>query len=169
MPFEVIIRPRKKRCQRTLPGVKPAALEIIRRYFLFPRRNEFRLWTLNQPSYPYLKYIAGRAALSISATVRFLNGLTGFLRKAGSLVRLDIIHPHALQRMEERGASREEVRRTIEAGRVFPARFGRQKYGMTFSFGNYWRAQLYEHKHIEAYCVVDGEDIIVVTVVVKYF
>jgi len=80
-----------------------------------------------------------------------------------------IIHPHALQRMEERGASREEVRRTIEAGRVSPARFGRQKYGMTFSFGNYWRAQLYEHKHIEAYCVVDGEDIIVVTVVVKYF
>jgi hypothetical protein len=28
MPFEVIIRPRKKRCQRTLPGVKPAGVLI---------------------------------------------------------------------------------------------------------------------------------------------
>jgi len=80
-----------------------------------------------------------------------------------------IIHPHALQRMEERGASKEEVGLTIEMGLVSPARFGRQKYGMTFSFGNYWRGELYEYKHIEAYCVIDGDDIIVVTVVVKYF
>jgi hypothetical protein len=70
--------------------------------------------------------------------------------------------------MEERGASREEVRWTIETGRVSQARFGRQRYEKTFSFGNSWRAQLYEHKHIEAYCVIDGDDIIVVTVVVKY-
>jgi hypothetical protein len=28
MPFEVIIRPRKKRCQRTLPGVKPVGVLI---------------------------------------------------------------------------------------------------------------------------------------------
>ncbi len=80
-----------------------------------------------------------------------------------------IIHPHALQRMEERGASNEEVRLTIEMGQVSPARFGRQRYGMTFSFRNYWRTQFYKYKHIEAYCVIDGDDIIVVTVVVKYF
>jgi len=121
---------------------------------------------LNKPSYPWLKYIAGRAATSISEK----SGVFGAsCYKEGNSYVAIIIHPHALQRMEERGASREEVRRTIEAGRVSQARFGRQRYGMTFSFGNYWRAQLYEHKHIEAYCVVDGEDIIVVTVVVKYF
>ena len=80
-----------------------------------------------------------------------------------------IIHPHALQRMEERGTTSEEVLRTIKAGRISPARFGRQRYGRTFSYGDLWRAQFYEHKHVEAYCVVDGEDIIVVTVVVKYF
>jgi hypothetical protein len=31
------------------------------------------------------------------------------------------------------------------------------------------RKQFYEHKHIEVYGVDEGEDIIVVTVVVKYF
>jgi len=80
-----------------------------------------------------------------------------------------IIHPHALQRMEERGASKEEVQRAIENGRMLPAKFGRRISGMTFPYGDYWREQFYEHKHIEVYSVGEGEDIIVVTVVVKYF
>lgn len=80
-----------------------------------------------------------------------------------------IIHPHAFQRMEERGASRTEVLKTIEMGRTSPAKSGRKRYGMIFSFGDYWRGQLYGHKHIEVLCVDEGEDIIVITVVVKYF
>jgi len=80
-----------------------------------------------------------------------------------------IIHPHALQRMEERGASQEEIQRTIENGHVLPAKFGRRTYGMTFPFGDYWREHFYEHKQIEVYGVTEGEDIIVETVVVKYF
>jgi hypothetical protein len=80
-----------------------------------------------------------------------------------------IIHPHAVQRMEERGATREDVLRTIEMGRISSARFGRRRYGRTFPFSDYWRGQFYEHKHVEVYCVDEGEDIIVVTVVVKYF
>jgi hypothetical protein len=79
------------------------------------------------------------------------------------------IHPHAVQRMDERGATREEVLKTIEMGRTSPARSGRRRYGMTFTYGGYWRGQLYGHKHIEVLCVDEGEDIIVITVVVKYF
>ena len=80
-----------------------------------------------------------------------------------------LIHPHALQRMEERGASEEEIQRAVESGLVLPAKFGRKKYGMTFPYGDYWREQFYEYKLIEVYGVDEGEDIIVVTVVVKYF
>jgi hypothetical protein len=45
-----------------------------------------------------------------------------------------IFHPHALQRMDERGVTK-----------------------------------FYEHKHLEVYCIDEGEDILVITVVVKYF
>jgi hypothetical protein len=71
--------------------------------------------------------------------------------------------------MEERGATREEVLRTIRAGQLSPARFGRTRYGMTISYEDFWRAQFCKHKHIEAYCAVEGNDLIVVTVIVKYF
>jgi len=71
--------------------------------------------------------------------------------------------------MEERGASEEEIQRAIENGHARPAKFGRRIYGMTFPYGDYWREQFYEYKHIEVYGVDEGEDIIVVTIVVKYF
>ena len=80
-----------------------------------------------------------------------------------------LIHPHALQRMDERGASEEEIQRAVESGLVLSAKFGRKKYGMTFPYGDDWREQFYEHKQLEVYGVDEGEDIIVVTVVVKYF
>lgn len=80
-----------------------------------------------------------------------------------------IIHPHALQRMEERGATREEVLETIETGRMSPGKFDRRIHEMTCAYGDFWRSQLYEYKHIEVYSIEDGEDVIVVTVVVKYY
>ena len=80
-----------------------------------------------------------------------------------------IIHPHALQRMEERGATREEVLRTITAGRMSAAKFGRRIHAMTFSYNEYLRSRHYEHKLVEAYSVEEEGDVIVITVVVKYF
>ncbi len=71
--------------------------------------------------------------------------------------------------MEERGVTREEVIRATQMGKISPVKFNRQRFGMTFSHGDYWRGQFYEHKHVEVYCVDEGEDVIVVTVVVKYF
>jgi hypothetical protein len=80
-----------------------------------------------------------------------------------------IIHPHAALRMEERGATLIEVLQTIEEGRASEAKFGRTKYGMTFFYGAFWQDQFFMHKHIDAYGVAEGADIIVITVVVKYF
>jgi Domain of unknown function (DUF4258) len=34
------------------------------------------------------------------------------------------LHPHARERMEERGATEAEVRATVEQGERFPAKFG---------------------------------------------
>ncbi|MGD1010196.1 MAG: DUF4258 domain-containing protein [Candidatus Aminicenantales bacterium] len=80
-----------------------------------------------------------------------------------------VIHPHAFQRMEERGANKEEILKTIKMGRTSPARSGRRRYGMTVSYKDHWQGQFYGHKHIEVLCADEGEDIIVITVVVKYF
>jgi len=63
----------------------------------------------------------------------------------------------------------EEVRQTIEMGQISPAKSGRMKYEMLFSYGDFRGLKFCGHKHIEVYCVNEGEDIIVITVVVKYF
>jgi hypothetical protein len=39
-----------------------------------------------------------------------------------------------LQRMDEKGVTRAEGRRTIEIGQIYPAKFGRWKYGISFSY-----------------------------------
>jgi len=36
--------------------------------------------------------------------------------------------------MDEKGVTRAEGRRTIEIGQIYPAKFGRWKYGISFSY-----------------------------------
>jgi len=43
-------------------------------------------------------------------------------------------HPHALERMIERGATEDEVKAAIELGEQFPARFGRTGFRRNFPF-----------------------------------
>ena len=71
--------------------------------------------------------------------------------------------------MEERGATEAEVRRSVEQGRLTPARFGRARYSLTFRYQDRWQGTFYERKLVEVYCIDEGSDRIVVTVVVKYF
>ncbi len=80
-----------------------------------------------------------------------------------------IFHPHALERMQERGATRQEVRETIQRGRVSEAKFGRFAYAMTFCYAAFWNSRFYDHKEVLAYCALEGRDVIVITVVVRYF
>ena len=45
-------------------------------------------------------------------------------------------HPHAVQRMAERGASPEEATATVEQGEEFPAQYGRTGFRRNFSFAS---------------------------------
>ena len=79
------------------------------------------------------------------------------------------VHPHAKERMQERGASEDEVIKTVETGERFPAKFGRSGFRRNFAFNGMRRGKKYRTKQIEAYAVEESGDFIVVTVVVKYF
>jgi hypothetical protein len=78
------------------------------------------------------------------------------------------IHPHARQRMTERGASESEVIATVEQGEQFPAKFGRTGFRRNFHFGQQWRGQFYLTKQVEVIAVAEN-GWLALTVVVRYF
>jgi hypothetical protein len=80
-----------------------------------------------------------------------------------------VFQPHALERMEERGATREEVGETIEFGEIRPAKQGRSVFSKVISRAPGEIVRDSDKKLIEVYAVPEGEDMIVVTVIVKYF
>jgi hypothetical protein len=79
------------------------------------------------------------------------------------------IHPHAHQRMHERGATEEEVTATVEQGELFPVKFARTGFRRNFRFDQEWRGRQYRTKQIEAYAVQEGTDWLVITVITRYF
>jgi len=56
------------------------------------------------------------------------------------------IHPHARERMKERGASEKEVIETVKYGERFPAKFNRVGYRSNFDFDGIWRGKQYRTK-----------------------
>lgn len=78
-------------------------------------------------------------------------------------------HPHAKERLTERGATESEVISTIENGETFPAKYGRTGFRRNFSFNGAWRGKHYVTKQIEAYAVKEGDSWIVITIIVRYF
>ncbi len=80
-----------------------------------------------------------------------------------------VLHPHAQERLYERGATEEEVVATIERGEHFPAKHGRTGFRCNFSFEGEWNNRLYPTKQIEAYAVEEGDVWMVITVIVKFF
>lgn len=78
-------------------------------------------------------------------------------------------HPHAKDRLAERGATEAEVAATVELGERFPAKFGRTGFRRNFAFGSEWRGRQYSSKQVEAYVVKEGDAWLVITVIVKYF
>ncbi len=79
------------------------------------------------------------------------------------------IHPHAAERMEERGATDEEIIETVQHGEQFPAKFGRTGFRRNFRFIGDWRGKRYNTKQVEAYAVQENTDWVVVTVITRYF
>lgn len=79
------------------------------------------------------------------------------------------LHPHARERMAERGATEDEVVATVERGETFPAKFGRTGFRRNFHFDSIWCRRQYATKQIEAIAVKENNDWMVVTVITKYF
>ena len=78
------------------------------------------------------------------------------------------LHPHASERLAERGASEEEVIATVQEGEQFTAKFGRTGFRRNFAVEGEWHGRRHSTKQIEAYCV-EEDGWLVITAIVKYF
>ncbi|MEW6685716.1 MAG: hypothetical protein AB1393_05865 [Candidatus Edwardsbacteria bacterium] len=79
-------------------------------------------------------------------------------------------HSHALERMEERGATENEVIITVEKGEHFGAKFGRTGFRHNFPFEGEWRGKYYHTKQIETYAIREKSvNWLVLTVITRYF
>jgi hypothetical protein len=78
-------------------------------------------------------------------------------------------HPHARERLEERGATEDEAAATVENGERFPAKFGRTGFRRNFEFNAEWGGKHYGTKQVEVYAVQQGEDWLVITIIARYF
>lgn len=80
-----------------------------------------------------------------------------------------VIHPHARERMFERGATEKEVLETVLSGEWFPAKHGRRGFRRNFEFSAWWQTQFYNTKQVEVYATKEKSSWLVITVIVKYF
>ena len=79
------------------------------------------------------------------------------------------LHPHARDRLAERGATEEEVIATVTGGERFPARFERTGFRRNFPFSGRWRGKSYPTKQLEVYAVEEAGTWLVITVLAKFF
>jgi hypothetical protein len=79
------------------------------------------------------------------------------------------LHPHARERLLERGVTEEEVIAAVEHGERFPAKFGRVGFRRNFPFTGRWLKKSYATKQVEAYAIQEAGEWLVITVVVKFF
>lgn len=78
-------------------------------------------------------------------------------------------HPHAQERMRERGATEDEVKSTVEHGEQFPAKFGRTGFRHNFPFDNKWQGKSYKIKQLEVYAVRENTDWLIISIITRYF
>ena len=79
------------------------------------------------------------------------------------------LHPHAQERLSERGATEEEIITAIETGETFAAKFGRTGFRRNFAFGGLWKGKVYATKQVEVYAVKEGDDWLAITFVTRFF
>ena len=78
-------------------------------------------------------------------------------------------HPHARERMGERGATENEVIATVEQGEQLPAKFGRTGFRRNFPFDSKWQGKDYKTKQVEVYAVRENSNWLVITIITRYF
>lgn len=79
-----------------------------------------------------------------------------------------IIDPHTLQRASERGASKKEIKDTLQHGKLSVAKNGRKSKAKIFMFDRLCNGKYYEQKKIEVIFVEKDKSLITVTVYVYY-
>ena len=79
------------------------------------------------------------------------------------------LHPHARERMEERGVTEEEVDMTIWRGEKFAAKYGRAGFRRNFGYDGTWRGKAYRVKQVEVYAEEGDSEWLVMTVIARYF
>ena len=77
-------------------------------------------------------------------------------------------HPHALNRMRERGVLRREVRQAIISAQPKPGPFGRTHFQKVFAIKGKWIKTRYHKKQIDAYATNENDRWLVISVNVKY-
>ena len=71
--------------------------------------------------------------------------------------------------MQERGATEEEVKATIENGEQFPVKFERMGFRRNFNYDGTWQGRQFKTKQVEVYAVEEDEVWVVITVITRYF
>ena len=79
------------------------------------------------------------------------------------------LHPHAKQRMLDRGATETMIIPAVQGGSSFPAKYGRTGFRRVFAYDTAWRGRQYANVKLEAIAVQDAGDWLVLTVIVKFF
>ncbi|MBE0415039.1 MAG: DUF4258 domain-containing protein [Dehalococcoidia bacterium] len=75
-----------------------------------------------------------------------------------------IIIDHARERIQERGATEEEVRETLSKGKELKAAGKRTVKEMVFPFNARWQGRFYPRKKLRVIYAEQGDDLVVITV-----
>ncbi|MGB8645634.1 MAG: DUF4258 domain-containing protein [Anaerolineae bacterium] len=75
---------------------------------------------------------------------------------------------HALARMIERGATKEEIEETIELGSQESLPNGRSLFRKSFDYHREWNGKYYRLKHLEVRAAYSHPNWVIITVIVKY-
>jgi len=76
-------------------------------------------------------------------------------------------HPHAIERIHERGTNEKEVTSAIQNGETFSAKFGRTGFRRNFRLKVIGEASIMKPNNLEVYAVEEGEGWSVITVITK--
>lgn len=79
------------------------------------------------------------------------------------------IHPHAIERLGERGATEAEAIEAVETGERFQAKYGRAGFRLNIDFSGTWQGKAYNTKQLEVFAVKEKRGWMIITVIVKYF
>ncbi|MBI2847793.1 MAG: DUF4258 domain-containing protein [Chloroflexi bacterium] len=80
-----------------------------------------------------------------------------------------ILSRHALDRLPERGVTKEEVEAAVTSGERIAAKGGRIAYRKNFPFEARWKNRYYDIKQVLPIVIEESDRLVVVTVYAFYF